>query len=101
MNTRNLLYGVLAAALCFFAGLLADRLPAQNKAASEWRYKAVDLNWELLVGKDGKLPDPFAFDLLDAGKLPRRAEELLEKHGAGGELVSYGGGTAVYKRRAE
>jgi hypothetical protein len=99
MKARHLLNGLIVAAGCFGAGLFANQLPlAQDKPpASHWKYKAVDLQLELVL-KDGKLPDnPFAA----LGDIPKRLESLLAKHGEGGwELVSYSGGTAIYKQPA-
>lgn len=101
MTSRTLLFGALMAGLCFMAGLFThSQLVAREDvpAASAWQYKAVDLQFEIL-SIDGKLPsNPFAA-ALDVEGTTKRLEAALAKHGAGGwELVSYSGGTAIYKQ---
>jgi hypothetical protein len=97
---RNLLYVAIAATLCFGAGMFVNGLlfAQDQQAASEWCYKAVDLKVELFM-EDGKPLDPLAV-VLDAAATQKRLETLLGQHSSGGwELVSYSGGTAVYKQK--
>ena len=100
MKTRHVFYGVLISVAAFIAGLLAnDFVFAQGKEApSEWKYKMVDLKWQLMGDKEQPLTSADAFNFEE---IEKRMEGLLNKNAAGGwELVSYSGGTAVYKQKA-
>ena len=100
MKARDVLYGVIIAFAAFIAGLLANGFVfAQTKDfPAEWEYKIVDLKWQLMDDKE----KPFsAEDAFNPEEMEQRMQGLLNKNAAGGwELVSYAGGTAVYKQKA-
>jgi hypothetical protein len=102
MRAAVLLLGLVGLAACvglavsFGSGISAEQPPP--KVAIEWEHKVVDLRWQTL-SNTGK-PLATLNDIGDIEGVQKRIEKLLNEHGRDGwELVSYSGGTAVYKRR--
>jgi hypothetical protein len=102
MRAAFLLLGLVVAAACvglvvsFSSAVSAE--PPQPKVRIDWKYKVVDLHWQTL--SDTGKPLAALEDFGDTRGVQKRVEKLLNEHGRGGwELVSYSGGTAVYKRR--
>lgn len=104
MKTACLFVGAVAIAACVTFGASLSSVtsaePAPAHRPSLWEYKVVDLNWQA-ESETGK---PLATweDLANVDKFQKRVEALLNTEGRDGwELVSYSGGTVVYKRRVE
>ena len=101
MKTAYLIIGAVAIAACVASGTSLSRVMSAEQppanSPSLWEYKVVDL--QLQAQSETGKPLVSLEDIGSIDRVQKRIEGLLNKQGCDGwELVSYSGGTAVYKR---